>query len=219
MAAGARKDDAGIDLDRRRISVAAALALLGGATITIGGCGGGGGTSGPSAAPAPPATPPPATPPPATAELTGQVSEPEHRAVITAAELAAGGALTLDIRGTATHTHTVSLTADEVKAIARGEHVQEASTLEFQHYHIVKFNGVLPDGTVTGQACDPDHRAAITAAELAAGGDLSLDIRGGADHGHIVSLTAAEVATVRAGQHLQTRSTTNVLHSHEVTFN
>jgi hypothetical protein len=42
---------------------------------------------------------------------------------------------------------------------------------------------------------------------------------GVADHGHLVSLTAAEVAAIRAGQRVQARSTTALLHSHDVTFN
>jgi len=83
----------------------------------------------------------------------------------------------------------------------------------------VTFSGVAPGGAATGQANDPQHRAVITAAELAAGGDLNLDIRGVADHGHLVSLTAAEIAAIRAGQRVQARSTTALLHNHDVTFN
>ena len=215
-----QKDDPGPDLDRRRISVAAALTLLGGATISIVDCGGGGSTSGPSAPVPPPSTTPPAgTPPPSAADVSGDVTSPEHSAVITAADLAAGGALTLDIRGRAAHTHTVELSADEVKAIGRGERIQKDSSDTLQHYHLVMFEGVQPNSAGTGEVRDPQHVAVVTGAQLAAGGALSLDIRGRADHGHIVELEAADVVAIRAGQQVTKNSNRVFEHIHEVTFN
>jgi hypothetical protein len=67
-------------------------------------------------------------------------SDPRHSAVITAAQLAAGGALVLNIQGTATHNHTVELSADEVLAIRDGRQVQKASSTELLHAHSVVFN-------------------------------------------------------------------------------
>ena len=130
-----------VDLERRRISALAALALLGGPTITIVGCGGGGGS--PAAAPPPPAATP--TPPPAAScpagNACGQVDgDPSHRAEITAAQLSAGGALELDIRGSSGHSHTVSLTADEVVAIRDRARVTKISTTTLNHNHSVVFN-------------------------------------------------------------------------------
>jgi hypothetical protein len=127
-----------VDLERRHITALAALTLLGGATITIAGCGGGGGGS-PAAAP-PPAAPPPTTScPPGNA--CGQVSvDPLHRAEITAAQLGAGGALDLDIQGSAGHSHTVSLTSDEVVAIRDRRRVEKVSTTTLSHDHTVTFN-------------------------------------------------------------------------------
>ena len=102
-----------VDLERRHITALAALTLLGGATITITGCGGGGGSS-PAAAPAPPAATPPAAASCPSGSACGQVDgDPAHRAEITAAQLSAGGALELDIKGSSVHSHTGSLTADE----------------------------------------------------------------------------------------------------------
>lgn len=129
-----------VDLDRRHITTLAALTLLGGATITITGCGGGGGGS-PAAAPPPPA----ATPPPAAScppdHACGQVSvDPLHQAEITAAQLSAGGALELDIRGSSSHSHTVSLTADEVVAIREKRRVEKVSSTALSHNHTVVFN-------------------------------------------------------------------------------
>ena len=131
-----------VDLERRRISALAALALLGGPTITVVGCGGGGGSS-PAAAPPPPAATP--TPPPAascpTGNACGQVSvDPQHHAEITAAQLSAGGALDLDIRGSASHSHIVSLTADEIVAIRDRRQVVKGSTTTLNHDHTVVFN-------------------------------------------------------------------------------
>jgi hypothetical protein len=136
-----KKPEPEVDLGRRRISAAAALALLGGAAITIAGCGGGGGSpSAPSAAP--PAAPPPA---PATGtgngDKVGQVSDDSrHQAIITAAQLSAGGALTLDIRGAAPHGHIVELSAQEVEGIRNGQHVQKQSSTTLDHNHTVWFN-------------------------------------------------------------------------------
>ena len=109
-----KKREPEVDLGRRRISAAAALALLGGATITIAGCGGGGGPSGPSAGPAPTPAPTPTTGT-GNGDKVGQVSDDSrHQAVITAAQLSAGGALTLDIQGKAPHGHIVELTPHRV---------------------------------------------------------------------------------------------------------
>ena len=129
-----------VDRDRRHISALAALALLGGPAIAIVGCGGGGGSS-----PSPTSTPPPATPPPAAScpqgNACGQVSvDPQHHAEITAAQLGAGGALTLDIRGSATHTHTVELTGAEVVAIRERQRVEKVSSTTLSHDHLVTFN-------------------------------------------------------------------------------
>jgi hypothetical protein len=128
-----------VDLERRRISALAALALLGGPTITVVGCGGGGGSS-PAAAPPPTAAPPPASSCP-TDNACGQVSvDPLHHAEINAAQLSAGGALELDIRGSATHSHTVSLSADEVVAIREKRRVEKVSSTTLNHDHTVVFN-------------------------------------------------------------------------------
>ncbi|HVR69820.1 MAG TPA: hypothetical protein VMT87_03160 [Vicinamibacteria bacterium] len=121
-------------LDRREFTLRAALAMLAGVTITVSGCGGGGGTGG-GGSPMQPTTDP------STGDKVGNISADHgHRAVITAAELAAGGALILQIRGTADHPHTVPLTAAEVVAIRNGQRVGKASSDEDFHTHTVTFN-------------------------------------------------------------------------------
>lgn len=112
------------ELDRREFTVASALALLGGATITITGCGGSSmtGTGGP-------------------VDVVGNISDNHgHRAVITAAQLSAGGALRLELEaGTAGHRHMVDLSADDVVRIRTGNAVARESTETELHRHMVSF--------------------------------------------------------------------------------
>jgi hypothetical protein len=63
-----------------------------------------------------------------------------HTAVVTAAQLTAGDAVTLDIRGAADHPHTVELTAGEVMAIAGNQRVSKQSSTDLSHRHTVTFN-------------------------------------------------------------------------------
>ncbi|HEX9094084.1 MAG TPA: hypothetical protein VF902_08890, partial [Coriobacteriia bacterium] len=85
-------------IGRRQFTVASAMAILSGVAITItSACGGS------SSSPSAPSTPAPTpTPTPAAADKAGVISDNHgHSAVITGAQLTAGGALSLDIRGTA----------------------------------------------------------------------------------------------------------------------
>jgi len=133
-----RGNDGGLR-DRRQFTVEMALALLGGAAVTIG-CGGGASPSGPGpVAPAP-------TPVPTLSPLRlGNISNNHgHEAVITAAQLLAGDALRLDIIGGAPHPHFVELSADEVVRIRNGERIDKDTSenvgLFGPHQHIVRFN-------------------------------------------------------------------------------
>jgi len=117
-----------IDRDRREFTVAAALALLGGATITVSGCGGGmssrtTGSSGP-------------------VDVSGNIAGNHgHTAVITAAQLMAGGAVRLELTASNTdgHRHTVDLSADDVTRIRSGSSVSRESTQTEAHDHMVSF--------------------------------------------------------------------------------
>lgn len=116
-------------IDRRRFSVEAALAVLGGVTITISGCGGGGGGSSPSA------------PTPQPGDKVGSVGTNHgHVAIITAAQLAGAAAVTLQIRGSSDHPHTVQLSAAEIAQIAANGRVSKASSVDDGHDHSVTFN-------------------------------------------------------------------------------
>jgi hypothetical protein len=119
-------------LDRREFTVAAALAALSGVVITISGCGGSGGS------PSAPSTTPSST---ATGDKTAVIgSNHGHIGVITAAQLSAGGALTLNIRGTSDHPHTVVISAAEIASIAANQRVSKESSTDDGHSHSVTFN-------------------------------------------------------------------------------
>lgn len=85
---------------------------------------------------------------------------------------------------------------------------------------------VGPGGTDrTGSiSANHGHVATLTAAQLAAGNAVTLDIRGTADHSHTVDLGGAEVVQIRNSQRVTTTSSTETsatfgTHSHTVTFN
>ena len=59
---------------------------------------------------------------------------------MTAAQQMAGGALLLDIRGAATHPHTVQLSAADIGNIAEGRSVSKRSSTTDGHSHTVTFN-------------------------------------------------------------------------------
>jgi hypothetical protein len=121
-------------LTRREFTVESALAMLAGVTITISGCG----DDDDNATPAPTPTPPPA------ADKTGTVStDAGHThtgAVITAAQLTAGNAITLTLTGATTHIHTVPLSQTELTTISAGTRFSKSSSTDNAHLHTVTFN-------------------------------------------------------------------------------
>ena len=114
-----------IDLNRREFTVASALALLGGATITITGCGGSSSTTGSSGP----------------VDVNGNIAGNHgHSVTISAAQLTAGSSLQLTLRdGGSGHTHTVDLTGTEVTAIRSGQAVAKDSSDAQAHRHTVSF--------------------------------------------------------------------------------
>ncbi|MBI2841370.1 MAG: hypothetical protein HYX75_23890 [Acidobacteria bacterium] len=111
-------------LDRREFTVASIMALLGGITITITGCGG----DGPTTSDMP-------------QDETGAISANHgHVAVITIAQLNAGASVRLNIQGTSSHPHTVDVSAVEIVDIRNQIRVSKTSTTEDGHSHTVTFN-------------------------------------------------------------------------------
>jgi hypothetical protein len=125
-------------LDRRQFTLAAALAALSGVAITITACGGGYSTS-PSGSGT--GSSGGGTGSGGSGDKVGQISGNHgHSAVITGAQLSAGGALDLDITGQATHSHHVTLAGAEIASIAAGTRVSKESTSGDGHTHTVTFN-------------------------------------------------------------------------------
>jgi hypothetical protein len=119
-------------LDRREFTRRSLLAMFSGVAITISGCGGGG-DGGPSG--------PDGTPTPNAGDKVGSIAANHgHTAVITSGQLTAGGALSLTFQGSATHTHSVELTPEEVVSIRDGRRVSKESTSVEAHDHTVTFN-------------------------------------------------------------------------------
>lgn len=119
-------------LDRREFTLQLVLAVLSGATITVtSACGGGGGNpGGPSPGPG------------GGNAIAGTVTANHgHVAQITEAQLTAGNAVSLSIRGDADHPHTVQLTAAQVMEIAQRQRVSVDSSNDAAHAHTVIFNG------------------------------------------------------------------------------
>ena len=116
--------DLTLRIGRREFSRSAVIALLSGATITITDCGGGG-----------------SSPTPTPQDVAGTVSANHgHRAVVTAVQITAANAVSLDIRGSATHPHSLELSAAEVEMIGNRQTVSKASSNNEGHGHTVTFN-------------------------------------------------------------------------------
>lgn len=110
---------------RREFLGAAAAALFAGVAIAILGCNEDKGSG----------------PEPEPGDISGAISGNHgHSAIVTKAQIDAGGAVTLHIQGGAGHDHTVSLTAEDMAALkTSGGSVTKTSSTTNSHSHSVKF--------------------------------------------------------------------------------
>ncbi len=114
---------------RRAFTVQSVLAVLSGVAITVVGCGDEDSPTGPSQG-----------------DVTGSVSANHgHRAVISSAQLTSSTTVALQIRGDASHPHTVELSSAEVGQIAARQQVSKISSTDDsndagRHSHTVTFN-------------------------------------------------------------------------------
>jgi hypothetical protein len=128
-------------LDRREFTTDAVLALLSGVAILVSesACGGSGYSSPMSPAPQPGTGD--------TSDKVGQISNNHgHSAMVTAAQLLAASQVQLDIRGTADHTHTVTLSHDDLLNVSGGMILSTQSTTTSGHEHMVTFNPTTSTG-------------------------------------------------------------------------
>jgi len=120
-------------ISRREFTLEWALAMLAGVAITITGCS--------SDSPSSPTTPSSSGGGTTSGDVNGVVSANHgHIATITAAQITAAGALSLNIMGNATHNHVVSLTATQLQQIGSKQQVAVVSTTDSGHDHTVTFN-------------------------------------------------------------------------------
>jgi hypothetical protein len=121
-------------LTRRDFTLAAAMAILSGVAISVSGCGGGDSSGSP-------ASPTPASSTPTGTDRTGAISSNHgHSAVVASAQLGASGGITLNIQGTSSHPHTVTLTGADLSAISGNQRVAKESSNDASHTHTVTFN-------------------------------------------------------------------------------
>jgi hypothetical protein len=144
------------EVSRRDFNAASLTALFVGMTVWVGACGkSGSGSSTYTASPAAPTpTSTPSTPAPAaTPDKVGSIADNHgHAATVTAVQLQAAGGVSLSIRGTADHDHSVDLTSAQVAQVAAGTRVTQSSTTSLggsdgyggystpNHNHSVTFN-------------------------------------------------------------------------------
>jgi hypothetical protein len=115
-------------LSRRAFTLDAALAILAGCVITV--------TTAcdDDDSPTTPTTP--------TADITGAISANHpapHRVTITAAQITAGAALDLDIRGDSDHPHRITVSQTDLQTLRNRQPVSVASTTDNFHSHTVTF--------------------------------------------------------------------------------
>ncbi len=115
-------------ITRRRFTEASVLALLSGFIITVSeACGGN----------SSPTTPSPSNTP---ADINGAISANHgHVATVTGAQIAADVAVTLNIQGTASHNHTVALSAADLTSLMNRQPVSITSSTDVGHQHTVTF--------------------------------------------------------------------------------
>jgi hypothetical protein len=114
--------------DRREFTLAAMLAVLGGVSITLSACGKASSPSMPTPAPSP------------LADKNGVIGTNHgHVALITGAQLTDANTIVLNLQGTASHNHTLELSAAEVAQIRDGQTVARTCS-PTTHMHMVTFN-------------------------------------------------------------------------------
>jgi hypothetical protein len=116
------------NLNRRQFLGAAAAALFAGVTITVLGCGEDSGTDAPTGS----------------GDLQGEIANNHpspHKAVLTKAQIDAGGAVTLHIQGLSGHDHVLELTADDFATLKKSGMitVNSAAGGSDGHTHSVMF--------------------------------------------------------------------------------
>lgn len=76
------------------------------------------------------------------------------------------------------------------------------------------------DGDKVGFVFDNHlHDAILPKADIEAGESVTLHIQGRSAHDHVITLTAAHIAAIRAGREVTVHSSNDWGHTHDVAFN
>jgi hypothetical protein len=113
-------------LDRREFTRQSVLALFSGVAITLT-------TTSCGESPAAPSY----------TDVVGNVSNNHgHTVTVTAAQLSAAGDVTLEVQGTSSHPHQVTLSANDIRTIRSGARLSKDTTPSpsGSHFHTVTFN-------------------------------------------------------------------------------
>jgi hypothetical protein len=78
---------------------------------------------------------------PSVADVSGSIfNNHGHVAVVTGDQIRAGRPVTLNLRGTADHGHSLALSDDDLMRLRNNQRVERDSTPENNHTHRVTFN-------------------------------------------------------------------------------
>lgn len=129
-----------------------------------------------------------------------------HVLTVSFADVTAGAEKTYDLAGTASHPHTVTLSADDMKRLLEGKVVRTKSTTDRGHAHRVVARCAPPiDPPEWVNVCKfsssgkDEHEIVITAADMSAKAAKSYDIQGLAGHAHEVTLSAPDFEKLLKG--------------------
>jgi len=174
----------------------------------------------------PPHEPAPAAASPAFSRVVARMGKNHgHELVVALADVQAGAEKTYDVRGKASHGHRVTVTVEDMKALATGKLLRTRTTTE-NHSHRVTIRCAPPvDPPEWVSVCTfhssgaDEHELIVTAADLEAGVEKTYDVQGLAGHTHQVTLTAADFQKLTVGGPVTSHTTRDPddAHLHTVT--
>lgn len=149
-----------------------------------------------------------------------------HVLTVSLADVMAGAEKTYDVKGTAGHTHSVTLSADDMKGLQDGKIVRSKSTTQnHAHYVMVRCAPAEdPPEWVSvvkfSSSGKDEHEIVITAADMAAKVEKTYDVQGLTGHNHQVTVTAEDFEHLLKGGPVthQTTRDPGDMHLHTVTI-
>lgn len=128
-----------------------------------------------------------------------------HVLMVSLEDVMAGAEKTYDLTGTSSHSHAVTLSADDMKSLLAGNIVRSKST-RYGHTHYVMVRCAPPvDPPEWVNVCKfsssgkDEHEIVVTAADMDAKVEKTYDVQGLAGHKHEVTLTTADFERLLKG--------------------